>query len=208
LRWDPRLAFRSWELYNRKLLALRDRHPERCFVAHAPAFAADLAGFLQRLATKLDLPLHGGDFHALYEPEELAPSCQPSRSTWEEMIPEALALYDRLEEIADLPSAGEPTVSRRQRSLLQGSEILLYKLLEANQGGGLETKHELVRLRDQQKGLHQELEAAEREMEVVAKEREAAAREVEVLREIERSRSFALVRAWWRLARRLGPAKS
>jgi hypothetical protein len=190
LRQDPWLAFRSWELYNRRLLALRDRHPDRCFVAHAPAFAADLPGFLQRLATKLDLPLRGGDFSRLFDPEELAPSCQPPRPAWTELIPEALALYGRLEEIADLPSAEEPagaTVGGRQRSLLQGSEILLYELLEVSQSDSV-AKRELVRLRLQEQELRQRLEAGAEEAQVV-------------LREIASSRGFAVLRAWWWLRR-------
>jgi O-antigen biosynthesis protein len=189
LRQDPWLAFRAWEIYNRRLLALRDRHPERCFVAHAPALAADLAGFLQRLAAKLDLPLRDGDFCALYEPEELAPSCQPPRSVWEELISEALALYDRLEEIADLPSVEEPAASDRQRALLRGSEILLYTLLKTRQAVDLEVKREIARLHLQKEELQQQLDAA--------------TEEAQVLREIERSRSFALVRAWWWLRRHL-----
>jgi sulfotransferase family protein len=193
LRRDPWLAFRAWTLYNQRLLAFRDRHPERCFLAHTPALAADFPGFLRRLAAKLDLPLRGGDFRALYEPEELAPSCQPPRPAWEELIPEALALYGRLEESADLPSTGEPTAAGRQRWLLQGSELLLYALLEARQGGGpppdLEVRREFVRLRLQEEELRQRLEAA--------------GEEARVLREIEGSRSFAVIRAWWRLRRRL-----
>jgi hypothetical protein len=193
LRRDPWLAFRAWTLYNQRLLAFRDRHPERCFLAHTPALAADFPGFLRRLAAKLDLPLHGGDFRALYEPEELAPSCQPPRPAWEELIPEALALYGRLEESADLASTGEPTAAGRQRWLLQGSELLLYALLEARQGGGpppdLEVRREFVRLRLQEEELRQRLEAA--------------GEEARVLREIEGSRSFAVIRAWWRLRRRL-----
>jgi hypothetical protein len=188
LRQDPWLAFRSWELYNRRLLALRDRHPDRCFVAHAPAFAADFPGFLQRLAAKLDLPLRGGDFSALFDPEELAPSCQPPRPTWEKLIPEALALYGRLEEIADLPSIEEPATSGRQRSLLQGSEVLLYALLDANRSGDPEVIRELVRLRLQEQELRQRLEAGEEEARAV-------------LREIESSRGYALLRAWWWLRR-------
>jgi hypothetical protein len=197
LRRDPWLAFRAWTLYNQRLLAFRDRHPERCFLAHTPALAADFPGFLRRLAVRLDLPLRGGDFSALYAPEELAPSCQPPRPAWEELIPEALALYGRLEEAADLPSAGELTASGRQRWLLQGSELLLYALLEARQGGGpppdLEVRREFVRLRLQEEELRQRLEAA--------------VEEARVLREIERSRSFAVIRAWWWLRRRL-PASS
>jgi hypothetical protein len=187
---DPWLAIRAWELYNRRMLALRDRRPERCFVAHAPALAADFPGFFQRLAAKLDLPLRGADVRALYDPEELAPSCQPPRPPWEQLIPEALALYGRLEEVADLPSAGEPAAGGRQRSLLQGSEILLYKLLEASEDDVLDARRELVRARVQEEKLRQQKVELRQRLDVV----EESAR---VLREIEGSRSFALVRAWW-----------
>jgi hypothetical protein len=202
LREDPWLAFRAWELYNRRLLALRDRHPERCFVAHAPALAADLAGFVRRLGSRLDLPLRGGDFSALYDADELAPSCQPPRPYWEGMIPEVLALYGRLEEIADLPSSEEPAASGRQRELLQGSEVLLYALLETSQG--LETRSaELGSLRLEEEELRQRLEAAAQEEQVLRQRLETAAERVQLLGEIERSRSFAVVRTWWRLRRRL-----
>lgn len=207
LRPDPWLALRSWELYNRRLLALRDRHPERCFVAHAPALAADLPGFVERLAAKLDLPLRASDFHGLYDPEELAPSGQPPRPLWEELIPEALALYGRLEEIADLPSAEEPAVNGRQRSLLQGGENLLYRLLEGRQEDSFEMSRELallrpqlVQLRLQEEELRLQDEELRRRLGIAE---ETAAEAAQVLREIESSRSFALIRAWWWLRRRL-----
>lgn len=196
LREDPWLAFRAWELYNRRLLALRDRHPERCFVAHAPALATDLSGFLQRVGAKLNLPLHGGDFSALYDAEELAPSCQPPRPSWEELIPEALALYSRLEEIADLPSSEESATSGRQLGMLQTSEILLYELLE----GLRERLGERLRLQEE---MEQQLEAAAEKSEDLQQRLDVAAERVELLREIEGSRSFALIRAWWWLRCRL-----
>jgi hypothetical protein len=198
LREDAWLAFRAWELSNRRLLAFRDRHPERCFVAYAPMVAADLAGFLERLAARLDLPLRPlgtGDLSALYDPEELVPSCRPARPVWEVLVPEALALYDRLEGIADLSSAGEPTGTApaepgRRRSSLQASETLLYALLAVSRRDDIDLRRELARLRLEQAELRQRLAAAEGE--------------ARILREIEGSRSFALVRSWWRLRRRLG----
>lgn len=189
LSQDPWLAFRAWELYNWRLLAFLDRHPERCFVAHAPALATDLAGFVRRLGARLDLPFGSGDFEALYDREELAPSCQPPRPAWEELIPEALVLYRRLEEIADLPSAEEPAVNGRQRELLQGSEVLLHTLLER------------LRLYDEE--LRQQSEAAAQESQSLRQRLEVATEEVQVLKEIESSRSYALLRAWWSLRRRL-----
>lgn len=216
LRQDPWVAVRAWELYNRRLLAFRDRHPERCFVAHAPALTADFAGFVQRLAAKLDLPLRGGDFGALYDPEELAPSCQPPRPNWEELIPEALALYGRLEEIADLPSVEEPAASGRQHGLLQGHEVLLYTLLEASQGDRLEMGRELVRLRLQKDELRQQKDELRNQTEELRQQKgelrnqteelrqqlEVAAEKARVLREIESSRSFVFIRTWWSIRRK------
>ena len=200
---DPWLALRVWELYNRRLLALRDRHPERCFVAHAPALAADLGGFVRRVADKLNLPLHGGDFRSLFDADELAPSCQPPRPAWEELIPEAMALYRRLEEVADLPSAEEAVdaadaadtagANGRQRGLLKTSETLLYKLLEAHLDLRLQEKAAHRNLRLQEEDLQKRLAAATAE----------AVEAGRVLREIERSRSFALIRGWWSLRRRM-----
>lgn len=182
---DPWLALRSWEVHNRRLLAFRDRHPERCFIAHAPALAADLGGFVRRVAERLDVPLRARDFSGLYDADELAPSCQPPRPNWDALIPEALALYRRLEEIADLSSAEEPAAEGRQRELLQGSEVLLYKLLQSCR----EMDQELVDLHLRENALRERLEAAEQEVRVLGG----------VLEEIESSRSFAVIRAWWRL---------
>lgn len=203
IRQDPWLAFRAWELYNRRLLAFRDRHPERCFVAHAPAFAADLAGFVRRLGARLDLPFRDGDFGALFDAEELAPSCQSPRPYWEGLIPEALALYGRLEEIADLTSSEEPPVGGRQRELLQGSEVLLYEFLERMNLQREELRQRLEAAAQEAQGLRQRLESTAQESQVLRQRLEVAAEEVRVLREIEGSRSFALIRAWWRLRRRL-----
>lgn len=199
LQQDPRLALRSWEHHNRQLLSLRDRHPERCFVAHAPALAADLAGFVRRLREKLALPLRDGDFEALYDPKELAPSCRPSRSAWEGLMPEALALYDRLEEVADLPSSEEPAAGGRQRRLLQGSEILLLAFLER-----LRLQEEVLRQRldaaaEEAQNLRQRLKVAQGEAQSLEGRLQQAAQAEKVLQEIESSRSFALLRAWWRL---------
>lgn len=199
LRRDPGLAFRAWELYNRRLLAFRDRHPDRCFLAHAPALVADLPGFLRRVAAKLALPLRDGGVGGAYVADQLAPSCPPPRPDWEPLIPGALAVYLRLEERADLPSDGEPVPAGRQRALLQGSELLLHALLEAGSGlertpPELELRREYVRLRLQEESLREHLESA----------RERA----QMLREIESSRSFAFIRAWWRLRKRLsGPSR-
>lgn len=182
LRQDPWLAFRSWEVYNRRLLDFRARHPGRTFLAQMPALTADFGGLLCRLRAELGVPLRDACGDSLFVSEELAP-VTPAQPEWETLIPEALALYRRLEESADLPARKEchprPV---RERDLLQTSESLLRALLETRRQ--LEVELEKERLR------RAELE------EVLRVERQ-------VLAEIHRSRSFAPVRAWWWLRLRL-----
>jgi hypothetical protein len=189
IRQDPWLAFRAWEVYNRRLLEFRNRHPRRCFLAHAPALTADLAGFVRHLSAKLDVPLHQGNFAALYDEGELAPSCPLPRPAWEVLLPDALDLYSQLERCADLTSEGEPRVEGRQRQLLQGSELLLFALLEAKRGAGPSLDHhlrsEFVRLRLQEEKLRKKLEGAPAA--------EPSQPEVE-----EGSSGFTRLRSWWR----------
>ncbi len=252
LREDPWMALRAWEVYNRRLLEFRDRHAESTFLAQVPALAGDFGGFVRCLGAKLGLPLHDGRAASIFVPEELMPS-PPPNSTWEELIPEALALYRRLEESADLPARGAapPTLqSARERELLSTSEVLLYALLERRGRGGptpLELRQAYFRVRLHEEAVrareeaiqvqqaeavraHEEavraaeeairaleaatandrarirnLEAALRHEQVRAAEAEArGARVSRVLAEIEGSLSFAPVRTWWRLRRRLG----
>ena len=87
------------------------------------------------------------------------------------LIPRALAIYLQLEERADLPSDGEPVPAGRQRTLLQGSELLLHALLEAGAGlertpPELELRREYVRLRLQEESLREHLESARERLRV------------------------------------------
>jgi hypothetical protein len=220
VRRDPSLAFRAWSVYNRRLLEFQARHPQRCFTAQAPALVTDLPGLVRRIATRFDLPLHVADFGDLYLQDELAAACQPPLSGWAELIPEALALYESLELVSDLPGAGEAAATGRRRRLLQASESLLQELLLARRDGAVPhevgLRREFVRLRVQEEALQERLDAALEESEAsrshlaaltaesaALRSRLAAAeRQVEVLHAIESSRSFAPIRSWWRLRRR------
>jgi len=217
LRQDPWLAMRAWEVYNRRLLDFRRRHPERCFLAQVPALTADLGGLVRRLGDELGLPLREGSNGrdgspgcdgSVFAPDELMPPTPPSPA-WEARIPGALALYRRLEESADLPAreAPAPAAPRpaRERELLRASETLFYALLETRGPGGPAPPTELRRayhdLREQEekdRARIRELEAA------LAREQQGRAMAERVLAEIEGARSFAPVRGWWRLRRRLG----
>jgi hypothetical protein len=145
---EPRLAFASWVVHNRRLLDFVKRHRERCFVAQVPALAADLEGVVARVAVRFALPLEPANAAAPLAVEELAPSLSArERPAWERVVPDALDLYRDLDEIADLP--GPPEEARdddetggerapvsaagreRARPELRLSEALLFELLAA-----------------------------------------------------------------------------
>ncbi len=146
LREDPRLAFRAWTVQNRRLLALLDRHRERCFVAQTPAIGADLEGLVRRIAEYFGLPLDAAGVRSLFARDELAASLPPEqRPPWERVIPEALELYQELEDVADLPGAPaevpgvaaadeedavDDAAGQRARPEVRLSENLLYDVLE------------------------------------------------------------------------------
>lgn len=221
LQQDPWLAVRAWEVYNRRLLEFRDHHADRVFLAHVPALTADFGDLVRRLVCKLGLPLSDACPAPDFVPEELT-ALTPPHPAWEVLIPSALALYRRLEESADLPSREATELmaspSARERELLRSSEMLLFALLE--KWGGLSARiqeleadlsHERQRTAELEEDLSQEhrrtadLAAAlqdERAQTADAEARVAAA--IQTLTEIERSRSFTPVRAWWRLRRWLG----
>ncbi|HXU33211.1 MAG TPA: sulfotransferase [Thermoanaerobaculia bacterium] len=136
LREAPWRTIRSWEVYNRRLLEFRNRHPERCFLAQVPALSADLGGLVRRLRDELDVPLDADAVPEIYAPEELTPQA-PSNPAWESLIPDALELYRRLDRSANLaerkqpsPDAETPPPAARDLVLLRASETLLYALLE------------------------------------------------------------------------------
>ncbi|HXT21102.1 MAG TPA: hypothetical protein VN923_10150 [Thermoanaerobaculia bacterium] len=147
LRAEPRLAFESWAVHNRRLLAFVERHRDRCFVAQAPALASDLEGLVARVAERFALPLEPAQAASVLAADELARSlAEPERPAWERVVPEALELYRRLDALADLPGrpateqdADEPEAAtpasaaarERARPELRLSEALLYDLCEA-----------------------------------------------------------------------------
>lgn len=203
LRKDPTLAVRAWEVYNRRLLAFRDRHAERVFLAQVPALTADFAELVRRLRVKFGLPLHDGSVGSVFVPAELTPP-MPANPAWGELIPGALALYRRLEENADLPSREAPALTSeppaRELELVRASETLLWMLHEK---AGL-LAGERQRRADLQAELAEEL-GSERSRASEAEARCAAF--AQVLADIESSRSFTPVRAWWWLRRRFNQAR-
>lgn len=235
VRLDPWAGLRAWEVYNRRLLAFMKSHPERCFLAQVPALTADLPSFVGRLAAELGLPLRElGDF-AGFSPEELTESFagEPGGEPWEELIPEALALYRRLEEHADLP--GLPAAAgaapedggdlEKERARTAGREIaaLLEDLRQTRPGPGqrpasarptlgwqrrlLRLQTELAKERQTSAELRHRLDETDKAFRhALLNAAEAAAARDQLaarLGDIAGSRAFRLLDRWWRLLARL-----
>jgi hypothetical protein len=223
----PLVGLRAWEVYNRRLLSFVERYPERCFVAQVPALTLDLPGFVKQVAAAFDLPLLGGDGSDLFLPSELATGADApaTRPLWEWLLPDAMAIYRRLEErsaVAPPAPAKAPTGAlvgdlirhdlaplALQETGAQGAVAHLEALFEARlveerraaeasiegvQDQLREVRGQLREAADESAALRRRL--AEGEALYAA----AAARRDEIawtLAEIERSRTFGLVAAWW-----------
>jgi uncharacterized coiled-coil protein SlyX len=106
---DPGVAFDSWSVYNRCLLDFCRAHPERCLLVALGGAVADLRGFVETVAQRLDVPLDPRGAGAPYEPSELHRSPRGGRFTerLRDLAPEILSLYEELVEQADIPPPTE-----------------------------------------------------------------------------------------------------
>jgi hypothetical protein len=153
---DPWLAIRAWQDYNRRLLAFRERCPDRCFVAHVPTVTDDLPGLVAAVAAKLGLPLAADGVQALRAAGELDPPVAVRGQGWEQLMPEAMALYERLEAIADVPAGREAAdaadpASDRDRQRRQVTAAIFEALLESRSPDRDGTPRALARAADLQR---------------------------------------------------------
>lgn len=222
IQLDPWAGIRAWEVSNRRLLGFFDRHPGRCFLAQVPALTLDLGDFLRRVGGKLGLALGESAAAELFFPAELTTdlALQASSPAWEALIPEALALYRRLESAADLPSqpllagaAPSPMVTQDALDALErlGRELRATPPLRPPAGAGtsvaMATGRWAVVERRRLGALLAELAAQRRTVaELQRGVAVASSRRDELaaaLASIEQSRGHRLVAAAWRLLARL-----
>ena len=223
--WDePLRAFEVWSVYNRRLLHLVESRRERCLVVQAPALSGDLEGLVETVAARFSLPLASQGVDAAFAAGELTGSVEVSqRAPWERVIPEALELYRRLDELADVPSsAAQRSAERdattvgdgdRHPSELRVADALLFELLEARilrrqqRAATEQFARALEEERSHAAELRREIASArQRAAEMEARHLDSSRRRDELdstLDRIERSRSYALVRSWWRIVGRL-----
>lgn len=132
LRLDPRLGIAAWLVYNRQLLAFHEQCPERAMLWSIRGATRHLPSALDLLGRRSGLPLAGRGVERLYVPTELGGGLESRRIDWRDLLPEAMALYDRLERAADLPG-GDPAAARDRR-LMEASEHQLAAALTNGRG--------------------------------------------------------------------------
>jgi hypothetical protein len=210
---DVRTAIRAWTLYNRQLLAFRGSCPERCLLLSIAGASRNLAAVLELTTRRFGLALDGRGPERLYAPAELHSGLVGRGIDWRVLLPEEMALHDRLEEAADLPGGDldarletDTAATPRERELEEASEHLLAAALRvapAPGTRGVETSHqqrvdgsdsklEIARLAERLEQRRELLASLQRKLEVMGRERAR----------VERTRGWRLVHSYWGAARR------
>ncbi|QEY31941.1 hypothetical protein EVJ50_06485 [Synechococcus sp. RSCCF101] len=105
-----------WLHYNRPLLALKRRHPDRCLLLSAQRLVADIDGVAawlsRRLLPQLPTP-SAGSYRSLLRVGRLACTSPTShlRGLYRSCAPDAEALHADLEALADRPSLASPAAA-------------------------------------------------------------------------------------------------
>lgn len=105
---QPTFALTAWMHYNQKLLDFYTRFPERCFLASLEAIVKDVMDFTQALSQKLAIPLTSPDA-SLYDQTALVRSTANPQLPilMEHYFPAAIARYEQLNSVADLPAPAQ-----------------------------------------------------------------------------------------------------
>lgn len=136
---DPRAAFRTWRVYNERLLQFRRAHPGRCLLWNVAGAVGSMESSVGLLEAWLGARLDQAGAGALFHGDELL-GLQAKDIDWPSTLPEAFDLYQRLEEAADLAGGDEPAPqeagpSRQVRELLESNEHLLAAALRVSPSG-------------------------------------------------------------------------
>lgn len=191
---DPGNATRAWSVYNTRILDFYHSHRDRCLLWSTSGLARAIGPAFAALAQRLGVDLRHEGLQELFHPDELRLGLRLPELDWSAVIPDSMDLYSRLDKAADIRESPpvftkEKKVSEdsgrgpevRERELAEVNEHLLYLLLKAGDGrSGAAVEEEGVR---RLSGQLQKLRVS--------------------LAEIEGSRSWKLVRAYWRVAAKL-----
>lgn len=138
---DVWTAIRAWTVYNRQVLAFRAARPESCLLWSIAGVSRDLTVALELAARRFGLQLAGRGLEGHFAPGELRSGLLAADIEWRALVPEAMKLFDQLEEAADLPGGGpggsrnpDSMASPRERDLEEANEHLLAAALAASPG--------------------------------------------------------------------------
>lgn len=127
LRGRAGFLVRTWVAYNQRLLAFLDEHPERGALVHVSAVEsrpADVVALANRLLADAGAPPLGGEPTAATFDSALITRLPESHALAELLAadhPDAVALYERLEARAELPSSALVAPPARRREAVRGS---------------------------------------------------------------------------------------
>jgi hypothetical protein len=135
VRADVRAAVRSWQEYNRRILAFAARRPDRCLVLPASTLLHPKS-WIADAARRWDLDLDSVAAEAVVVPEDLSISMAASED-WSRTLPTACELLRQLDDIAGAPSERQRPVD----GLQEPAELPLFRqsmnLLRALEDAGV-----------------------------------------------------------------------
>lgn len=133
VRADVRAAVRSWQEYNRRILAFAAGRPDRCLVLPASSLLHP-ESWIADAARRWDLDLDSVAAQGVVVPEDLSISAAASED-WSRILPAACELLRRLDDIAGGPSehrrSGDGLQEPAELPLLRQSMNLLRALEDA-----------------------------------------------------------------------------
>jgi hypothetical protein len=105
---SPMAGLQAWQVYNAKILALCDEHPNRCLVVHIDGVIKNPTAFSDLIRNKLQIDSAPGpeEFARIYQGNELqkTPFSKNIRVVLPKIFPGLLEMYQHLNRVADLPS--------------------------------------------------------------------------------------------------------
>jgi predicted O-methyltransferase YrrM len=112
---QPSLAsgLAAWRLYNGKIKTFFERNREKCLLAPIDGLIGDFPGFCQRLEQRLELRVDPAALDQLYHAAEMhtTPLPEEADGVLQRLFPDAVSLYEQMNELADMPAAARQTTS-------------------------------------------------------------------------------------------------
>jgi len=106
---NPSYGYRIWSHYNERMIEFLERNRERCALVSANALPGHLERFVELLRSRLGLAITTTDLAQAFEARLFTGSDphDPRADLTAIAYPECMAILERLDRLADIPSGGE-----------------------------------------------------------------------------------------------------